>query len=228
MRHILQISGNAIQMESTRRFQTVEYLGRDEGVHWGSVPVSLYGTWVVQPGILCVRNLWLSRTMSKALFTRNVRVCVNLNVCVNFTILLMVMQTHTQIVGPSPILCVCVCLTIHSIQNFNVDTNADVTCKQSINIVWEATWWKGPQHFSPCCENECMASVVHVIISGDVFRQVRSQLGWSGLFRAIYTSGQTAQWPVHKRRYERTVVTSSWRDSVHSVWCPDCRTSSAF
>ena len=43
-------------------------------------------------------------------------------------------QWLMQRMGLGPILCVCVCVTIHSIQNFDVDANADVTCKQSFIV----------------------------------------------------------------------------------------------
>ena len=48
-----------------------------------------------------------------ALFIRSVCLCVSVNVCVNFNIVLMVTQTHTQRMGLKP----SSASTIHSIQN---------------------------------------------------------------------------------------------------------------
>ena len=42
-------------------------------------------------------------------------------------------QWLMQRMGLGPILCLCVCVTIRSIQNFDVDANADVTCKQNLS-----------------------------------------------------------------------------------------------
>ena len=74
--------------------------------------------------ILC-KILW---SLCNGLFTRNV--CVNINV--NFNIVLIVMQTHTQRTGLKPIPCV------NQWHNVKVDVDIDanghayVTCKQSL------------------------------------------------------------------------------------------------
>ena len=73
----------------------------------------------------------------KALFTRNVCVCVSIKrhewipwyQVEVFTLCVCVRRT-----GWEAILCVCVCITIDSIQNFDakVDAHANVKCKQNL------------------------------------------------------------------------------------------------
>ena len=78
---------------------------------------------------------------TKALFTRNVCICLSIkrHECIPwYQVEVFTLREHAEN-GLEPILCLCVCVTIDPIQNFDANVNADahanVTCKQSLKRV---------------------------------------------------------------------------------------------